>query len=105
MHSLAHRLQVLNSRRCFAAFRLKMFDHPNRNLQVLYTKAPESDYMDAALITVMQIHLTEPEGDILLFLTGGPPPHRNPVCHVTLLMHTLRHSQQLCCGHMQGEPH
>ena len=25
--------------------------------------------MDAALITVMQIHLTEPEGDILLFLT------------------------------------
>jgi ATP-dependent RNA helicase DHX8/PRP22 len=26
--------------------------------------------MDAALITVMQIHLTEPEGDILLFLTG-----------------------------------
>jgi ATP-dependent RNA helicase DHX8/PRP22 len=31
---------------------------------------PESDYVDAALITVMQIHLTEPEGDILLFLTG-----------------------------------
>ena len=26
--------------------------------------------MDAALITVMQIHLTEPVGDILLFLTG-----------------------------------
>ena len=31
---------------------------------------PSQDYMDAALITVMQIHLTEPEGDILLFLTG-----------------------------------
>lgn len=26
---------------------------------------------DAALITIMQIHLTEPEGDILLFLTGA----------------------------------
>lgn len=26
--------------------------------------------MDAALITVMQIHLQEPPGDILLFLTG-----------------------------------
>lgn len=26
--------------------------------------------MDAAMITVMQIHLSEPEGDILLFLTG-----------------------------------
>jgi len=26
--------------------------------------------MDAALTTVLQIHLTQPEGDILLFLTG-----------------------------------
>jgi HrpA-like RNA helicase len=52
-------------------FHLKMFADPDCGLQVLYTKAPESDYMDAALITVMQIHLTEPEGDILLFLTGG----------------------------------
>ena len=31
---------------------------------------PRSFFQDAALITVMQIHLTEPEGDILLFLTG-----------------------------------
>ncbi|GAM26966.1 hypothetical protein SAMD00019534_101410, partial [Acytostelium subglobosum LB1] len=41
--------------------------HP---VDVRYTKDPESDYLDAALITVMQIHLTEPTGDILLFLTG-----------------------------------
>lgn len=47
-----------------------MADGAPRRRQVLYTKSPESDYMDAALITVMQIHLTEPEGDILLFLTG-----------------------------------
>ena len=39
-------------------------------VEILYARSPESDYMDAALITVMQIHLTEPEGDILLFLTG-----------------------------------
>ena len=39
-------------------------------VEILYTKAPESDYLDACLITVMQIHLTEPEGDILVFLTG-----------------------------------
>jgi len=26
--------------------------------------------LDAALITVMQIHLSEPEGDVLIFLTG-----------------------------------
>ena len=42
--------------------------HP---VEVLYTKEPESDYLDAALITVMQIHLSEPQGDILVFLTGA----------------------------------
>ena len=31
---------------------------------------PQTDYLDAALLTVLQIHLTEPEGDILMFLTG-----------------------------------
>ena len=39
-------------------------------VEVLYTKDPEADYLDACLVTVMQIHLTEPEGDILVFLTG-----------------------------------
>ncbi|KAK7835212.1 putative pre-mrna-splicing factor atp-dependent rna helicase deah5 [Quercus suber] len=39
-------------------------------LEILYSKQPESDYLDASLLTVLQIHLTEPEGDILLFLTG-----------------------------------
>lgn len=49
-----------------------IFTIPGRTypVEVLYTKDPESDYLDAALITVMQIHLTEPEGDVLLFLTG-----------------------------------
>ncbi|KAK9801965.1 hypothetical protein WJX73_002689 [Symbiochloris irregularis] len=48
-------------------FRIKGRTFP---VEVLYSRAPESDYMEAALITVMQIHVTEPEGDILLFLTG-----------------------------------
>jgi ATP-dependent RNA helicase DHX8/PRP22 len=39
-------------------------------VDILYTKDPEADYLDAALITVMQIHLSEPPGDILVFLTG-----------------------------------
>lgn len=39
-------------------------------MDILYTKDPETDYLDASLIAVMQIHLTEPPGDILLFLTG-----------------------------------
>ncbi|KAG2187395.1 hypothetical protein INT44_005083 [Umbelopsis vinacea] len=49
-----------------------IFTIPGRTypVEILYTKEPEADYMDAALITVMQIHLSEPPGDVLLFLTG-----------------------------------
>lgn len=39
-------------------------------VEIMYSREPESDYLDAALTTAMQIHLTEPPGDILLFLTG-----------------------------------
>ncbi|KAK9449570.1 uncharacterized protein V1518DRAFT_383533 [Limtongia smithiae] len=39
-------------------------------VDIMFTKEPETDYLDAALITVMQIHLAEPPGDILVFLTG-----------------------------------
>eukprot|EP00249_Psilotum_nudum_P019267 c27172_g1_i1 orf=935-2635(-) len=41
--------------------------HP---VDILYTYTPESDYLDAVLITVFQIHLEEERGDILVFLTG-----------------------------------
>ncbi|OCB85640.1 hypothetical protein A7U60_g7290 [Sanghuangporus baumii] len=53
-------------------FECPIFSIPGRTypVEVLYTKEPESDYLDASLITVMQIHLSEPPGDILLFLTG-----------------------------------
>ncbi|RZC67410.1 hypothetical protein C5167_011093 [Papaver somniferum] len=36
---------------------------------VEYPLEPVSDYLDSSLITVLQIHLTKPEGDILVFLT------------------------------------
>ena len=44
-----------------------IFTIPGRTypVEVLYTKEPETDYLDASLITVMQIHLTEPPGRIL----------------------------------------
>ena len=53
-------------------FQCPIFTIPGRTypVEILYTKEPESDYMDASLITVMQIHLSEPAGDILVFLTG-----------------------------------
>ncbi|KAK4391805.1 putative pre-splicing factor ATP-dependent RNA helicase DEAH5 [Sesamum angolense] len=45
-------------------FNCNIFTIPGRTfpVEILYTKQPESDYLDAALITVLQIHLTEPEG-------------------------------------------
>jgi ATP-dependent RNA helicase DHX8/PRP22 len=49
-----------------------IFTIPGRTfpVEIMYTKDPESDYLEASMITVMQIHLSEPPGDILVFLTG-----------------------------------
>ncbi|KAF4584405.1 putative pre-mRNA-splicing factor ATP-dependent RNA helicase prp43 [Ophiocordyceps camponoti-floridani] len=41
--------------------------HP---VEIFYTPEAERDYVEAAIRTVLQIHASEPEGDILLFLTG-----------------------------------
>lgn len=46
-----------------------IFTIPGRTypVEILYTKEAETDYLDASMITVMQIHLTEPPGkDITL---------------------------------------
>ncbi|KHJ95697.1 helicase protein [Oesophagostomum dentatum] len=50
-----------------------IFRIPGRRfpVDIYYTQAPEADYLDAVLVTIMQIHLTQPlPGDILVFLTG-----------------------------------
>nr|MBE5726274.1 lethal (2) 37Cb [Cucujiformia] len=49
-----------------------IFRIPGRRfpVDVYYTKAPEADYVDACVISVLQIHATQPLGDILVFLTG-----------------------------------
>jgi pre-mRNA-splicing factor ATP-dependent RNA helicase DHX15/PRP43 len=40
-------------------------------VEIFYTPEPERDYLEAAVRTVIQIHLCEEtEGDVLLFLTG-----------------------------------
>ncbi|MCJ1374623.1 DEAH-box ATP-dependent RNA helicase prp22 [Loxospora ochrophaea] len=50
-----------------------IFTIPGRTypVEIMYSKEPESDYLDAALLTVLEIHLRQPPGDILLFLTGS----------------------------------
>ncbi|KAL5723812.1 RNA helicase [Ranunculus cassubicifolius] len=49
-----------------------IFKIPGRRfpVEMLYTRAPEADYIDAAIATILQIHMREPPGDILVFLTG-----------------------------------
>jgi pre-mRNA-splicing factor ATP-dependent RNA helicase DHX15/PRP43 len=41
--------------------------HP---VEIFYTQEPERDYLEAAIRTVVQIHICEAPGDILVFLTG-----------------------------------
>lgn len=51
-----------------------IFKIPGRRypVEIHYTKAPEADYLDAAIVTALQIHVQQPpgDGDILVFLTG-----------------------------------
>ncbi len=53
-------------------FECPIFTIPGRSydVQTFYSAEPETDYLEAALLTVMEIHIKEPPGDILLFLTG-----------------------------------
>ncbi|RHN40849.1 putative RNA helicase [Medicago truncatula] len=39
-------------------------------VDIFYTRHPKTDYVDAALITIFQVHQDEAPGDILVFLTG-----------------------------------
>ncbi|KAF8979359.1 hypothetical protein BGZ46_005524 [Entomortierella lignicola] len=49
-----------------------IFNIPGRPFHVdtLYTPSPEANYLAAAITTVMQIHISQGPGDILVFLTG-----------------------------------
>ncbi|KAI8591110.1 pre-mRNA splicing factor [Geranomyces variabilis] len=48
------------------------FHIPGRRypVETYHTAAPEANYLAAAITTIMTIHITQPPGDILLFLTG-----------------------------------
>ncbi|XP_078073607.1 pre-mRNA-splicing factor ATP-dependent RNA helicase DHX16-like [Mustelus asterias] len=49
-----------------------IFRIPGRRfpVDIYYTKAPEADYLEACVVSVLQIHVTQAPGDILVFLTG-----------------------------------
>lgn len=37
-------------------------------IEIIYTKVPQANYLEAVVATVLQIHMTQPLGDILAFL-------------------------------------
>jgi ATP-dependent RNA helicase DDX35 len=39
-------------------------------VDILYTVEPVNDYMEKTIQTVFDIHTKEPEGDVLVFMTG-----------------------------------
>eukprot|EP00761_Pharyngomonas_kirbyi_P002306 gb/GECH01002310.1/.p1 GENE.gb/GECH01002310.1/~~gb/GECH01002310.1/.p1 ORF type:complete len:696 (+),score=175.79 gb/GECH01002310.1/:1-2088(+) len=39
-------------------------------VEKFYTAEPEKDYLEAAIKTVLHVHSSQPQGDILVFLTG-----------------------------------
>eukprot|EP01012_Entosiphon_sulcatum_P031654 TRINITY_DN40347_c0_g1_i1.p1 TRINITY_DN40347_c0_g1~~TRINITY_DN40347_c0_g1_i1.p1 ORF type:complete len:902 (+),score=227.97 TRINITY_DN40347_c0_g1_i1:31-2736(+) len=49
-----------------------IFEIPGRryNVEVFHTVAHEADYVEAAVVCALQIHMKEGPGDILIFLTG-----------------------------------
>ncbi|XP_954227.1 ATP-dependent helicase, putative [Theileria annulata] len=53
-------------------FNSKIFKIPGRSfpVEIFHSKEQEFDYLETSLITILNIHLNEKPGDILLFLTG-----------------------------------
>jgi pre-mRNA-splicing factor ATP-dependent RNA helicase DHX38/PRP16 len=49
-----------------------IYNIPGRTfpVDVLYSKTPQEDYVDAAVKQAMVIHLSHPPGDLLIFMTG-----------------------------------
>ena len=51
-------------------------------VQLMYAPEPQPDYVEAAVTTVLQLHMDAAPGDVLVFLTGQVP-HLHPNLHPT----------------------
>jgi pre-mRNA-splicing factor ATP-dependent RNA helicase DHX16 len=49
-----------------------IFKFPGRRypVDIHFTSQPEADYIEACVVTVLQVHVTQDDGDVLVFLTG-----------------------------------
>ncbi|CAK9072705.1 Probable ATP-dependent RNA helicase prh1, partial [Durusdinium trenchii] len=56
----------------FGSKEVKLIQVPGRQhaVQVFYTPSPEPDVLEAALVAVLQLHVSRPPGDVLVFLPG-----------------------------------
>lgn len=74
-----------------------IFSFPGRRypVDIYYTSQPEADYIEAAVVTVLQIHVTQDEGDVLVFLTGQV---RAALVLRTLCMLCALCTCSLCCA-------
>ena len=43
-------------------------------VQLMYAPEPQPDYVEAAVTTVLQLHMDAAPGDVLVFLTGQAGP-------------------------------
>lgn len=67
--------------------------HP---VEIFYTPEPERDYLEAAIRTVIQIHMCEEvAGDVLLFLTGQEVSWRESVIKFELITILLGQTRRL----------
>lgn len=65
-------LQVETFVNFFGADNVQVIEIPGRQypVQIVYTREPVDDYIEAMLTTIIQIHQQEEPGDILVFLPG-----------------------------------
>lgn len=75
-----------------------IFRIPGRRypVQIYYTKSPEANFLDAAVVTALQLHFTQPPGDILLFLPGQQEIDE-AVEEVQRRSDSSQHANTLCC--------
>ncbi|KAF8094266.1 hypothetical protein N665_0367s0049 [Sinapis alba] len=66
-------LEAFINKECFSGAPLIKVPSGGRRLhpvEILYTREPVMDYLESAISKVIQIHMCEPPGDVLVFLTN-----------------------------------
>ncbi|PHJ25062.1 helicase [Cystoisospora suis] len=106
-------LDVRKFEKFFFPFSIKHLFIPGRlhPIDIFYAPRPEQDYVDAALITILQTHVSHPRGgDILVFLPGQEDiealhtlleEKRRLLQHVILC--AAKRQRSLTLGAMEGE--